>query len=46
MKKVVQALQNEAIRGKVKISGHQRSWGYDDGLWKMLEPPCMVAADF
>jgi len=30
----------------LKISDHQRSWGYEDGPWKGPEPPLLVAADF
>jgi hypothetical protein len=29
-----------------KISDHQQSWGYEDGPWKGLGPPLLVAADF
>ena len=29
----------------VKISDHQRSWGYEDGPWKGPGPPLLVAAD-
>jgi len=28
------------------ISDPQHSWGYEDGLWKGLEPPLLVTADF
>jgi len=28
------------------ISGHQQSWGYEDGPWKGPGPPLLVAADF
>jgi len=31
---------------EVKISDHQRSWGYEDGPWKGPGPPLLVAADF
>jgi hypothetical protein len=29
-----------------KISGHQQSWGYEDGPWMGPGPPLLVAADF
>ncbi len=29
-----------------QISGHQQSWGYEDGPWKGPGPPLLVAADF
>jgi len=29
-----------------KISGHQQSWGYEDGPWKGPGPALLVAADF
>ncbi len=28
-----------------KISGHQQSWGYEDGPWKGPRPSLLVAAD-
>ena len=30
----------------LKISDHLQSWGYEDGPWKGLGPPLLVAADF
>jgi len=29
----------------LKISGLQKSWGYENGPWKEPEPPLLVAAD-
>jgi len=29
-----------------EISGHQQSWGYEDGPWKGPGPPLLVVADF
>jgi len=34
----------EALR-EGGISGHQQSWGYEDGPWKGPGPPLLVAAD-
>jgi len=34
------------IKKKLKISGHQQSWRYEDGPWKGPGPPLLVAADF
>jgi hypothetical protein len=31
--------------GSLQISDHQQNWGYEDGPWKGLEPPLLVAAD-
>jgi hypothetical protein len=33
------------LTNPLKISDHQQSWGYEDGPWKGLGPPLLVAAD-
>jgi hypothetical protein len=34
------------IKKILKISGHQQSWGYEDGPWKGPGPALLMAADF
>ena len=40
------AFQDRIAGWKITISDPQQRWGYEDGPWKGLGSPLLVAADF